>query len=59
MYLAAERGIRSEQELLSCLTLGIECTRHLCASERTVGKHASILAGEGNALRHALVDDVV
>ena len=59
MYLCAERRVGTEQKLLSCLSLGIERTRHLCATKRAVGQHATILAGERHALCHTLVDDIV
>ena len=49
----------SEEELLTCLTLSIECTRYLSTTERTVSQLTPIFAGKGNALCHALVYDVV
>ena len=57
--LTAQRRIGTEQQLLTGLTLGVERTAHLCATERTVGQHSAVLASEGNTLRHTLVDDVV
>ncbi len=56
--LAVERAVGAEQELLSCLSFGVECTAHLCAAERAVGEQAAIFTCEGHALGYALVDDV-
>ena len=55
---ARERGIGAEQELLAGLAAGVERARHLRAAEGAVGEQAAVFAGEGHALRHALVDDV-
>ena len=57
--MAVERGISAEQQLLTCLTLGIESTRNLSATERTVGKQAAVFTGERYALGNTLVDDIV
>ena len=57
--LTVERRVGAEQQLLACLTLGIEGTRYLSATERTVGEGATIFTSERNALCYALVDDVV
>ncbi len=59
LYLTAQRRVGTEQQLLTCLSLGIEGTAHLCSTEGTVRQHAAILAGKGYALGHTLVDDVV
>ena len=59
LYLRAQRRISTEQQLLTGLSLGIEGTAHLCATERTVGQHATIFTCERHALSHALVDDIV
>ena len=59
LYLAVERCVCTQQQLLSRLTLGIESTRYLGTTERTVGQLAAVFAGERYALSHALVDDVV
>ncbi len=59
LHLCRERRIGAQQQLLARLSLGVERTAHLGTAERTVGQHAAILAGEGNTLGHALVDDVV
>ena len=58
-HLAAQCRVSAQQQLLARLALGVECTRYLCATERTVGQRAAVFAGEGHALCHALVDDVV
>ncbi len=57
--LAVERAVGAEQELLAGLALGVECTAHLCATERTVGEQTAVFACEGHTLCHALVDDIV
>ena len=59
MYLAHQRRVGTEEQLLTCLTFGVESTAHLCTTERTVGQHAAVFASKGYALCHALVDDVV
>ena len=59
LHLCGERGVGTEQELLSGLSLCIEGTRHLCATERAVGEHAAVLTCEGHTLCHTLVDDIV
>ena len=56
---ARERRVQHQQELLARLAAGVERTRNLRAAERTVGQQAAVLAGEGNALADALVDDEV
>ena len=57
--LLVECGVCAEQQLLSGLAAGIERTRYLRTAERTVSQQAAVLAGEGYALSHALVDDEV
>ena len=57
--LAAECRVSTEEELLTCLTLSIESTRYLCATERTVVEQAAVFASERNTLSHTLVDDAV
>ena len=57
--LAVERAVSAKKKLLTCLTLSVECTRHLSATKRTVGKSAAVFASERYALFHTLVDDVV
>ena len=56
--LAFQRLIGAEQKLLAGLAARIEGARDLRAAEGAVGEQAAVFAGEGNALRHALVDDV-
>jgi len=59
IYLTAQRAIGTEQQLLTGLTLGVECTAYLSTTERTVGQHATILTSERNTLSDALVDNIV
>ncbi len=59
VYLAVERAVGTQQQLLAGLALGIEGAAHLGAAEGAVGQQAAVLAGKGHALCHALVDDVV
>ena len=56
--LTVERRISAQQQLLTGLTLGIECTAHLSAAERAVGQQAAVFACERHTLCHALVDDI-
>ena len=56
--LALERLVGAEQQLLAGLAAGVEGARHLRATEGAVVEQAAVLAGEGHALGHALVDDV-
>ena len=50
--------VRADQQLLPGLAARVEGPRHLHAAERAVVEQAAVLAGEGDALRDALVDDV-
>ena len=59
MHLATQGRICTQQELLSCLSFGVERTAYLGSTERTVGQHAAVFACEGYALRHTLVDNAV
>ena len=59
LHLSTQRRVGTEQQLLTGLTLGVERTANLSATERTVGKHTAVLTGEGNALSDALVDNIV
>ncbi len=59
LYLTVERRVCAEQKLLACLTLGVECTAHLGATERTVGEKTAVFACERHTLSHTLVDDIV
>ena len=52
------RLVRAQQQLLTGLPAGVERARHLGAAERAVVQQAAVLAGERDALGHALVDDV-
>jgi hypothetical protein len=57
-HLTCERLVGAEQKLLSGLAASVERAGHLRATERPVVEQAAVLASEGHALRHALVDDV-
>ena len=52
-----ERAVGAEQQLLARLAARVEGARHLRAAEGAVVEVAAVFAGEGNALRHALVDN--
>ena len=56
--LALERLVGADEELLPGLAAGVERARHLDATEGAVVEQAAVLAGERDALRDALVDDV-
>ena len=58
MYFLHQRGISTQQQLLTSLTLGIEGTANLNATEGAVGEHATILTGKRNTLGYTLIDDV-
>lgn len=59
VHLAHQGGVGTEQKLLARLALGVERAAHLGTAEGAVGQHTAIFAGEGHALCHALVNDVV
>ena len=56
--LTLQRLVGPDQELLTCLATRVERTGHLDTTEGAVVEEATILAGEGDALRDALIDDV-
>jgi hypothetical protein len=56
--LALQGLVGAQQQLLAGLALGVEGAGDLRAAERAVVQQAAVLAGEGHALRHALVDDL-
>ena len=56
--LALERLVGADQQLLAGLAAGVEGAGDLHAAERAVVEQAAVLAGERDALRDALVDDV-
>jgi hypothetical protein len=56
--LPLEGLVGAEQELLARLAAGVERARDLRAAEGAVVEQAAVLAGERDALRDALVDDV-
>ncbi len=56
--LAGQRLVGAEQQLLAGLSAGVEGTGDLDAAEGPVVEETAVLAGEGDALGHALVDDL-
>ena len=56
--LALEGLVGADQQLLAGLAAGVEGARDLDAAEGAVVEQAAVLAGERDALRDALVDDV-
>ena len=56
--LPLERLVGADQQLLAGLAAGVERARDLDAAEGAVVEQAAVLAGERDALRDALVDDV-
>ena len=56
--LALEGLVGADQQLLAGLAAGVEGAGDLDAAEGAVVEQAAVLAGEGDALRDALVDDV-
>ena len=57
--LAGQGRVGAQEELLARLAAGVEGTGNLGAAEGTVVQVAGVVAGKGDALGHALVDDVV
>ena len=55
---AVHRTVSAQEQLLPGLAAGVEGPRHLSAPEGSVVQEAAVLAGEGDALRDALIDDV-
>ena len=51
--------VGAQQQLLAGLPAGVEGAAHLGAAEGAVVEQAAVFPGEGHALAHALVDDVV
>ncbi len=56
--LPAEGLVGAEQQLLPRLAAGVERAGDLDAAEGAGVEQAPVLAGEGHALGHALVDDL-
>lgn len=56
--LPGECLVGAEQELLTGLAAGVEGAGHLDPAEGAGVEEAAVLAGEGDALGHALVDDL-
>ena len=57
--LSAKRLITAEQKLLPGLAACVERARNLRAAEGAIGQQAAIFARKRNALRDALIDDVI
>ena len=58
LHLVHHLLVGAEQQLLAGLAPGVEGAGHLGAAEGAVVEQAAVLAGEGHALGHHLVDDV-
>ncbi|SPT75393.1 Uncharacterised protein [Arcanobacterium haemolyticum] len=58
LHLAHKSLVSTDQELLTCLTTSIECTRNLNATERTVIEQAAVFTSEWNALSNTLINNV-
>ena len=58
-YLAFERLVGREQQLLAGLAAGVEGASHLSASEGAVVEQAAVLPGIRRTLGNGLVDDLV
>ncbi len=58
MDLAHQRLVGAEEQLLPGLAPRVERARHLGPAEGSVVEQSAVLAGEGNALGHALIDDI-
>src|SRR6266850_225151 len=56
--LPAKRLISAEEQLLAGLTARVKSARDLRATKRAIRQQTPVLAGEGDALGDALVDDV-
>jgi hypothetical protein len=56
--LPLQRLVGAQQQLLAGLAAGVEGPRDLRAAERARVEQAAVLAGERDALRDALVDDL-
>ena len=56
--LTRQAAVGAQEQLLAGLTAGVEGARDLGAAKGAVVEVAAVLAGEGDALGHALVDDV-
>ena len=57
-HLALQGLVGADEQLLARLAAGVEGARDLHPAEGAVVEQAAVLAGEGHALGHALVDDV-
>ena len=57
-HLALHRLVGADEQLLAGLARGVEGAGHLDTTEGPVVEETAVLPGEGDALRHALVDDI-
>ena len=57
--LAGQGGVGAQEQLLACLAAGVKGAGNLGAAEGSVVQLAGVFAGKRDALRHALVNDVV
>ena len=55
--LMAQAGVGPEQELLASLAAGVKSPRDLGTTKGTIVEQSAVFAGEGHALRDALIDD--
>ena len=56
VHLTLKGLVGADEELLAGLAAGVEGTGDLHAAEGAVVQQAAVLAGEGDALGHALVE---
>src|SRR5262249_9796315 len=56
--LPAESLVGAQEELLAGLPATVKSARHLGAAKGAIGQQPAVLAGKGDALGDALVDDV-
>ena len=54
---AFQRLVGTQKKLLTRLSSCVEGARNLRSAEGAIGERAAVLAGEGNALGYALIDD--
>ena len=58
-HLAHQCAVSPQQQLLTGLAPGVEGPGDLCAAKGAVVQQSAVIPGKGDALGHALVDDVV
>ena len=57
-YLAAQGAVGPQQQLLAGLAPGVKRPGNLGAAKAAVGQKSAVFPGKGNALGHALIDDI-